>query len=512
MSFIIEQKIKGNIYLYRVESQWDKVKKKHFQKRTYIGPKYPKNGKKKFPNETNLLNKSYGNVFFLEQIAKQLGIYSILETCFPSCFKEILALTYYQITQGSPFYLFPYWLDEHHLPAVKKLDSSSITTLLEFIGKQEKKRFKCLEQWMQSLNPLNALFYDISSISSYSQHIPLIEWGYNRDNDALAQLNIGMVFCEEKRLPIYYHLYPGSIVDVSTLKNCKAYLTTFGIKDFLFILDRGFFSTANILAMNQADDDKVDFIIGLPFKLKKAKELIRLYKKALRKTANSFLYKKQIINHIESKVSFKDHDFNAHVFYNEKIELDVRHQLLVTLFELEKTIPVASFSCLKEWISYRDDNLSVKYRNFFKWNRKTKVVEKNFVKIKAYTNTNAYFILLTNKNQVSPEQLLTHYNNKDLVEKVFDVLKNELDAKRLRTHNGFTTQGKIFTMFISLVIHSEIVRVMNQNDLFKTRTVKELLLELKKIKINYLHPSGKPIVSEISKKNKNILKIFNMSL
>ena len=39
MSYIVEQKIKGNIYLYNVESYWDKGKKQSRQKRTYIGPK-----------------------------------------------------------------------------------------------------------------------------------------------------------------------------------------------------------------------------------------------------------------------------------------------------------------------------------------------------------------------------------------------------------------------------------------------------------------------------------------
>ncbi len=46
MSYIAKQKIKGNIYLYRVDSYWDKEKKQSRQKRTYIGPE----NKKKCPN------------------------------------------------------------------------------------------------------------------------------------------------------------------------------------------------------------------------------------------------------------------------------------------------------------------------------------------------------------------------------------------------------------------------------------------------------------------------------
>ena len=75
-----------------------------------------------------------------------------------------------------------------------------------------------------------------------------------------------------------------------------------------------------------------------------------------------------------------------------------------------------------------------------------------------------------------------------------------MDGKRLRTHNDYTTVGKVFLLFLSSIIISEITKVMDQNEMFKTLTVKELLYELKKIKINYLHKDGKPIISEVSKK------------
>ena len=39
MSYIVEQKINGRIYLYQVESFWDKERKQARQKRKYIGPK-----------------------------------------------------------------------------------------------------------------------------------------------------------------------------------------------------------------------------------------------------------------------------------------------------------------------------------------------------------------------------------------------------------------------------------------------------------------------------------------
>lgn len=509
MSYIVEQEIKGNIYLYDVESKWDKLKKKTYQKRTYLGPKIPKKQQKQSKAKLRLVNKNFGNIFFLETLTKRIGIETILKDCFSDNCDEIIALALYEVMEGSPFYLYHYWADENYFPKTNILDSSAVSNLFSSIGRDEKRRFEFMEKWTQHLNPVKALFFDISSISSYSTNISFIEWGYNRDKENLPQLNIGMVFCEDKKLPVNYCLYPGSIVDVSTLKNCKKYLTNFGLNDFLFILDRGFFSTANIIEMNDKDCN-IDFIQPLPFSLKKAKDLVKEHKRKLKKLDTAFLYNNEILNYIKSSVNFENDNFDAHLFYNEKAEMDVRHNLLSILFEIEKKQKDKTFNNLKQWLDYKDNNITEKYRDFFKWNKTTKKAERNIRNINSSLSRSGYYIMATNKTGMSYDDVLTHYRNKDLVEKVFDVLKNEMDGKRLRTHNDHTTTGKLFIVFISLVIYSEIIRVMNQKDLFKSYTIKELLYELRKIKINHIAKDGRRMVSEISKKQKNIFKNFEI--
>ncbi len=67
MSYIAKQKIKGNIYLYRVDSYCDKEKKQSRQKRTYIGPENKKKCPKKL-NNIEIVYKKYGNMFLLNTI------------------------------------------------------------------------------------------------------------------------------------------------------------------------------------------------------------------------------------------------------------------------------------------------------------------------------------------------------------------------------------------------------------------------------------------------------------
>ena len=142
--------------------------------------------------------------------------------------KELLALAYYQIIESSPLYLFPYWLDDTHLPQVARMDSSAISKFCQEVGMLQQQRRHFQEQWIARLQPVKALYYDITSISSYSTNVEYVEWGYNRDKEALPQVNMGVVFCNRSSLPIFYNLYPGSIVDVKTLANCVKFLQALG--------------------------------------------------------------------------------------------------------------------------------------------------------------------------------------------------------------------------------------------------------------------------------------------
>ena len=140
MTYIVEQKIKGRIYLYEVTSFWDKNKKQSRQKRKYIGPKeriYNKSGTKlKKPIKTkpsNFTSKSYGDVFLIDYLQKELGLYDFIKQEFYD-YKEILALTAFMIQESSASYLFPYWHEEHYLSNVKKLNSQSLSEIYECIG------------------------------------------------------------------------------------------------------------------------------------------------------------------------------------------------------------------------------------------------------------------------------------------------------------------------------------------------------------------------------------------
>ena len=196
-------------------------------RRTYLGPKRNGNKGKTKEIQSSLVSKGYGNVFLQKFVSDKLGLTEILKSLFPESYQEILALAFYEITDASALYLFPYWLEEHSLPNVKKTHSTDISKLCDVLGRSQRERVEFVQKWIEHLKPIKRIFYDTTSISSYSTNIDFIEWDYNRDKENLAQINMGVTFCNNHSLPIYYKLYPGSIVDVTTLKNCVEYLKIF---------------------------------------------------------------------------------------------------------------------------------------------------------------------------------------------------------------------------------------------------------------------------------------------
>ncbi|MDR2425435.1 MAG: hypothetical protein LBD59_12090, partial [Prevotellaceae bacterium] len=69
--------------------------------------------------------------------------------------------------------------------------------------------------------------------------------------------------------------------------------------------------------------------------------------------------------------------------------------------------------------------------------------------------------------------------------------------------------GRLFIKFIALIIYMQITKVMRDNKLFEKYSISELVRELAKLKITYVNNLD-PIISEISKKQSQIFKAFDI--
>jgi transposase len=510
MSFIVSQKIKGRIYLYNVESYWDKDKKKARQRRTYIGPKDRVRGGDVKPVLSELSVKHYGNIALLEDIAAKTGLLKTLEKNFGADYREILALAWYQIMESDADYLFPYWLGEQRLEKVKMLYSTDISGLYERLGRNQKAMERFTVDWIGNMQPIHGIYYDITSFSSYSTGIDYVEWGYNRDKEDLPQINMGMVCCQNSGLPFFYKLFPGSIVDVSTIHNMLKDLQAYHLKDVLLVMDRGFFSTSNITSI-AASEQHITFLQPLPFSLKATKNLVKRNARKLKDVDTAFKYNEEIVHHTVDHITFGKQDFEAHLFFNEKAAVDGRHQFLAKLLEIEAGLTCRAFASQKEMQEAIKEQVAEKYRCFFSWDKRTGAIKRNRNKINEHTANTGYMVIATNAQQLDRHVVLRLYRDKDKVEKIFDGVKNRMDGNRLRVHSGYNLEGKLFVRYIAMILYMYITKVMREKKLFEKYSIREMIKELAKIKM-IKHENMEHFISEISKKQKDILKNFAIEL
>ena len=507
MSYIVEQKIKGNIYLYRVESYWDKDKKQSRQKRTYLGPKNRrKKGNKS--RKLNIINKKFGNIFLLNAVSERLGLTKLLRELFGELSSDILNLAYFFICDDRASYLYSYWLNEQYAPLARRLNSNDISGLYQNVGGNQQAVADFFERWVSLCSPNSVIYFDITSISSYSTNIDFVEWGYNRDHENLPQINMGILCTKKSELPLFYQIYPGSISDVSTLNNCLTRLEWLGIKDVVLVLDRGFCSKANILKLNKMKD-KILFIQPMTFSLKLLKQLIKKHRRHVEKMQNAFKFNEEILYHFETTVELEGHPFRVHLYYNEKAGLDQRHTFLARLLTIEKEIGSREFESMKEYLDFRSEQIPDKDSKFFKLDRKRRVIVRNTRAISEHLARSGYLLFLSNSERHGRDSILNYYRSRDIVEKMFDVEKNQLDGKRLRAHTPYNADGRIFVKFVALILHSYLSRVMKTTKLFEQYSVREMLAAISKIRCTTINE--KMLTSEISKSQRNILKAFEIS-
>ena len=359
---------------------------------------------------------------------------------------------------------------------------------------------------IQQISTCSTLVYDITSMSSYSQNIGLLEYGYNRDGFDLPQINLSLIVDKDLGIPVMYDLYPGSIADVSTLKNTVKKMKAQGVKNYTLIMDRGFFSTDNIEEMVSAD---LSFIIPPTSNLKNVKEAISAIHSRIDDPEHLTLYEKEPLFVMPVSIEVGENKLNGYAYYDQKREQQERSSLYKRLYDLMDLLKSKN---LKPWMNPGEVFRETAKRDakFIDW----KAVDGKFVvslrknAISQAINKMGKFILLY-RGEFSWVECLWLYRSKDVVEKGFDVLKNDIDFMPANLRTNSSLRGYLFIAFLALILRMKLLRMMIDAELNKRYSVEGLLTELEKIKIMVL-PDGEKVVTEITKKQREILDALHM--
>ena len=486
----------GITYAYESVSYWNKEKQQSRAKRKCIGKVDPSTGqiiptRKKKQNvsthgknskrgpiaTTHTVRHFYGATYLFDKIGELLGITADLKHCFPETHQQIQSIAYYLILEDkNPLSRFPKWSALHKHPYGQNIPSQRSSELFASITEEAREKFFRLQGKHRAEKEYWA--YDTTSISSYSNCLKQVKYGVNKDHDPLPQINLALLFGEKSNLPFYYRKLTGNITDVKTVKNLLADINFLGYKKVKLVMDRGFYSEANINALFK---NHLKFLVATKLSLKYVKTELDRTRENIRTWTNYSqkydLYAKSTTifwNYTQERPYKGDQTKGKrrlyfHIYYNsEKAIEDERRQniLLMTLQEeLESGKRNADHE--KSYARYFDIQ-STPVRGIKAIARQNAINEtkKNY----------GYFALISNDIK-DPIEAIEIYRNKDLIEKAFGNLKERLNLRRTLVSSDLSLDGKLFVEFIALIYLSYIKKKMQEGNLFKKYTMQSLLDE-----------------------------------
>ena len=216
----------------------------------------------------------YGSVLILKHIMQELKLDQYLHGLLNDTeVAMVTALAFNRVLRPLAMQHVDTWYTGTVLPLDDpkiSLTGQRISELLERIGTSTIPQ-QLMGKLLEENQTKRTLIYDITSISSYSSLMHLLEYGYNRDGLSLPQINLSLIMDKDLGIPVMYDIYPGSITDVTTLTGTLTKLEAYGVEHYFAIMDRGFFSQNNLIEML---DKRISFIIAATFKLKDLKMLL----------------------------------------------------------------------------------------------------------------------------------------------------------------------------------------------------------------------------------------------
>ncbi len=524
-----KQMINGTEYVYEYDSKWDSDKKYATHNRNYIGKMVDGVF---VPNKTHLLQKQveeqallqkqsgpipsesstrsfFGATYLFDSIGDKLGVTQDLKKCFPNAWKQLLSLAYYLILEDrNPMSRFPKWARTHAHPYGGPIPSQRSSEILGMITEDAKQMFFKLQA--QRRLEKEYLVYDTTSISSYSKTLRQVKYGYNKDHDALEQINLALLYGEESRLPVYFRKLPGNISDVKTVQKLLGDIDFLNLEKVNLVMDRGFYSEDNVNALYQRH---YKFIMGARTSLKYITGFIDEERETI---ASRPFYSSKYRAYFTSKTidwayqsapkrdGTREQDTRRmylHLFYDDQRATDDKNDFNDLLDLLENEI-------LTDSRKQEHEKLYDKYFVIESTPVRGVKLEPKLEAIHAAEKNYGFHALISNGIK-DPLEALSIYRLKDLIEKAYGDLKERLNMRRTSVSSSENLEGKLFVEFLALIYLSYIKKAMTDYSLFSKYTLQEFLDELDVIEC-YSRPGQRAHVGEVTKKQIELYEFMSV--
>lgn len=469
----ITQKRKGNsVYIsYEIGRKYDPAKQYNVPDRVIIGKQNQSDKKQMEPNENFL--KYFPEVDLPEErydsnrsSCLRIGAYIIIqqmmkETGIPELLSEYLndrdlglfldLITYTLICENNAGQYYPDYAYNHPL-FTEGMRIYSDATVSDFFGRvTDDQSIGFLNEWNAKRDHREKIYisYDSTNKNIQAGDVEIAEFGNAKVDTGKPIFNYSIAYDTHNREPLFYEKYPGSINDVSQLQIMLDKAMGYGYRKIGFILDRGYFSKANLDYMDHCGYDFVVMVKGMSTLVN---ELILENKgKFEDKRACSIRRHKVYGTTVKRKLFLTDEkERYFHIFHSSGKETKERENVEKAVencaYFLEKK--KGSVYEVPNYLQYYFEPEYSKDGYFLMAREKRDVIEREL-------RLCGYFVIITSQKMTAGEAI-DLYRSRDASEKLFRGDKSYLGNKSIRVYSDESVSAKIFIEFVALIIRNRI--------------------------------------------------------
>ncbi len=389
----------------------------------------------------------------------------------------------------------------------------------------------------------NTVFYDITSSYFEGTKCIIATYGYSRDHRSDRKQIVIALLITPEGYPLYWKVMRGNTPDITTVEDLLEVIQKqFGIKECLFVFDRGMVSADNLKSISK---HSFTYVSALD------KDEIR----SLR-LVEPELPEKLSENWEDNIIAYGFHSYDKNLFYREHFHMAKRYIIAYNrqLYQEQQNTRNEKMSKAKEFFATCNEELnnaqksrnkktteSKIEKNLRKWNlhkvfswelepiditlttakgihRKVNSFRVNYeiddTKLKGQKHLDGFLCFLTNEpaEKISAEQVIGHYRRKNKIEEAFREIKSYL---RLRPF--YLTREERVKAHVTICVLSYLLL----NDLEERLSVKEnspsgpVALELlSQCKLNRIGLKGEETyvesITEITDEQDELLECLGM--
>ena len=421
-------------------------------------------------------NRLYGHAWLLEQVADCTGLRQDLENVFDGN-KEmvsiVLTLAFFPYLTKFTYNRLERWQRTDWSPYPKPLNPGKITLFTQSIT--ESHRMSLIKLRCQRIGKDALCAVDSTSRSAYGDALADTFWGRNKERLPLQQTTEVVVYTLSQHMPVYYRTFPGNMNDSRSYRTILGDLERAGLSDVVFITDRGYESIRNI----------EEFIL----RGQKAAMCIKTCQALVKEKIDAFgefsvhptgmeidtearLYMSQY--KIDYKVKGNGDcvkeadDMKVSLFFDpvrrsgETVDIDIACKGQGECLEALRVDgrPPENQAALKKEMCYYSLDID-------KETCVLKGFELNVAKIRQSRMLAGFFAIVTLGLPWDANTTFANYKLRDEQEKYFEQMKDQMVADRQRNWSEDGKTGRLFILFVSLVIGSYVRHIWKTTGLSK---------------------------------------------